>query len=441
MITHITNAHIINPDQSFHADIRIENGKIATLEKPGALPVSADVLTLDAKDMYVLPGGIDPHVHLSLPTPAGFSADDFKTGSRAALAGGVTHIIDFVTPLRGQSLAEALQQRKQEAKDCITGLDFHMGISGWLPDMEKQMEICVKEHGIKSFKTYLAYRKNIGIGYDELEKVMQIAARLGVIVLVHAEEDDTIESLRNEFIAKGMTHPRYHAMSRPPESESRAVQRVIELVEKTQCATYLVHISAAESAEHIADARKKGLPLYAETCPQYLIHDTGVYEGNFEETAPFVFSPPARPPGHKEILWNHLSHGTFDTVATDHCPFTMEQKKAGKDNFTLIPNGAGGLEFRIPLLYHYGVKQNKISTQQWIQLSSSNAANIFGLKNKGSIGVGKDADLVLFNPDRKHILSASSQYQNCDINIYEGSEITGKPESVIVAGKKVSMNL
>ena len=437
MITHITNAHIINPDQSFHADIRIENGKIAALENPGALPVSADVLTLDAKDMYVLPGGIDPHVHLSLPTPAGFSADDFKTGSLAALAGGVTHIIDFVTPLRGQGFAEALQQRKQEAIDCITGLDFHMGISGWLPDMEKQMEICVKEHSIKSFKTYLAYRKNIGIGYDELEKVMQIAARLGVIVLVHAEEDDTIESLRNEFIAKGMTHPRYHAMSRPPESESRAVQRVIELVEKTQCATYLVHISAAESAEQIAEARKKGLPLYAETCPQYLIHDTGVYEGRFEETAPFVFSPPARPPGHKEILWNHLSHDTFDTVGTDHCPFTMEQKKAGKDNFTLIPNGAGGLEFRIPLLYHYGVKQNKISFQQWVQLLSSNAANIFGLKNKGSIGVGKDADLVLFNPDRKHILSASSQYQNCDINIYEGLEITGKPESVMLGGKMV----
>ncbi len=441
MTLHIPNAHIINPDRSFHADIRIENGKIAALEKPGSLLEENGAETLDASGMLVIPGGIDPHVHLSLPTPAGFSADDFKTGSRAALAGGVTHIIDFVTPLRGQGLAEALQQRKQEAKDCITGLDFHMGISGWLPDMEKQMEICVKEHGIKSFKTYLAYRKNIGIGYDELEKVMQIAARLGVIVLVHAEEDDTIESLRREFVAKGLTHPRYHAMSRPPESESRAVEKVIDLVEKTNCTTYLVHISAAESAEHIAEARKKGLPLYAETCPQYLLHDTGVYEGSFEETAPFVFSPPARPPGHREILWNHLNHNTFDTVGTDHCPFTMQQKKAGKDNFTLIPNGAGGLEFRIPLLYHFGVTQNKITAQQWIQLSSANAANIFGLKNKGSIDVGKDADLVFFNPDRKHVLSASSQYQNCDINIYEGMEISGKPELIILAGKKVSMDL
>lgn len=435
MLHHITHAHIIGPDKVFDADIRIENGKITTLEPPGSLPVVGGVTTTDASGLYILPGGIDPHVHLALPTPAGPSADDFDSGSRTALAGGVTHIIDFVTPRRGQPLTEALRERQKEARDCSIGLNFHMGISGWLPDMEKQMEICVKEHGIRSFKAYLAYRNNIGIGYEELEKIMRIAARLGAIVLVHAEEDDSIEQLRGEFIRKGMTHPRYHPLSRPPETESMAVKKVIELVKKTGCTIYLVHISAAESAEQIARAKKEGLPLLAETCPQYLAFDDSVYEGSFEQTAPFVFSPPARPAQHKDLLWEHLQQNTFDTVATDHCPFTMKQKMEGKDNFTLIPNGAGGLEFRIPLLHHFGVLQNKISLQQWVQLSTSHAASIFGLQNKGTIAPGKDADLVFFNPGKKVKLSAATQQQNCDINIYEGLEIAGYVEKVMLHGE------
>lgn len=434
----ITNAHIINPDKSFHADIRIENNRIASLEKPGTLAAVPGIKTLDAKGKLVLPGGIDPHVHLALPVPAGFSADDFVTGSLAALAGGVTHMIDFVTPKRGQSLTQALMQRKAEARDCRIGLDFHMGISGWLPDMEKQMEVCVKEHGIRSFKTYLAYRNNIGIGYEELEKIMQIAARLKAIVLVHAEEDDTIESLRSEFLQKGMTQPRYHALSRPPETESRAVARIIELIRKTNCTTYLVHISAAESAQLIHLAKEEGLPLYAETCPQYLLLDDSVYEGTFEQTAPYVFSPPARPFQHKEQLWKHLQHGTFDTVATDHCPFSMQQKSQGETNFTLIPNGAGGLEFRIALLHHFGVLEKKLNLQQWVQLSSSHAAEIFGLKTMGKIAVGYEANLLFFNPKKEHTLSAATQVQHCDINIYEGMTICGKTEKVIFGGKIVA---
>ncbi len=435
MLHHITQAHIIGPDKVFDADIRVENGRITALEHPGSLPHAEGATTTDASGLYILPGGIDPHVHLALPTPAGPSADDFESGSRTALTGGVTHIIDFVTPRRGQPLTEALTERHKEAENCSIGLDFHMGISGWLPDMERQMETCVKEHGIRSFKTYLAYRNNIGIGYEELEKIMGIAARLGAIVLVHAEEDDSIEGLRSEFIQKGMTHPRYHPLSRPPETESRAVKKVIELVKKTGCTIYLVHISAAESAEQIARAKKEGLPLLAETCPQYLVFDDRVYEGSFEQTAPYVFSPPARPPHHKEALWQHLRQGTFDTVGTDHCPFTMKQKSAGKDNFTLIPNGAGGLEFRIPLLHHFGVQQNKISLPQWVQLSTSHAASIFGLHNKGAITPGKDADLVFFNPGKKARLSVATQQQNCDINIYEGLKITGHVEKVMLQGE------
>jgi dihydropyrimidinase len=431
----IRNAHIVNPDRSYDADIVIDNGKVQSILTPGSLSIDGDIGVIDAKGMLVLPGGIDPHVHLALQTPAGPSADDFVTGSRAALAGGVTHIIDFVTPRRGQSLIDALNERQNESKDCSVGLSFHMGISGWLPDLERQMEICVREFGIKSFKVYLAYRQSIGIDYDELEQIMRIAARLNVIVLVHAEEGELIDKLRSDFIQKGLNHPKYHPLSRPPESESNAVRRVIDLVMKTDCTTYFVHISCAESAHLIAIAKQSGLPIYAETCPQYLILDESVYQGTFEQTAPFVFSPPARPVDHKIMLWEHLQMGTFDTVATDHCPFNLSQKSVGKEDFTLIPNGAGGLEFRIPLLYHYGVLQNRISMQQWVKLSSTNASNIFGIMGKGSIEVGNEADFIFFNPKVKSVFSAKNQYQNCDINIYDGFEIIGRIEKSFKSGR------
>ncbi|MDX9846395.1 MAG: dihydropyrimidinase [Tenuifilaceae bacterium] len=437
MITSVVNAHIINADRIFDADIRIENGLIAALEKPSTLTATQNNETIEAKGLYVIPGGIDPHVHLALQTPAGSSADDFVTGSAAALAGGVTHLIDFVTPRRGQALTEALKERRAEASGCSIGLDFHMGISGWLPDMEQQMEICVKEYGIKSFKVYLAYRQTIGISYEQLEKVMRIAARLNAIVLIHAEEGETIDNLRTEFIKNGNTHPRYHALSRPPETESKAVNRVIELMKKTGCTIYFVHISAAESADLISHAKQEGLPVYAETCPHYLLLDEQVYDDTIEQAMPYVYSPPARPSYHKERLWEHLQGGTFDTVATDHCPFNLNQKMVGKDNFTLIPNGAGGLEFRIPLLYSFGVLHKKLTLQQWVALTSTNAANIFGLKSKGNLAVGNKADLVLFNPNHLASLSASSQYQNCDINIYEGLTIVGSVEKTLVSGNFV----
>jgi dihydropyrimidinase len=422
----LSKAHIINPDSSFHADILIRDGKIEAIEQPGTFHKSPKLPMIETEKMYVLPGGIDPHVHLALPTPAGPSADDFATGSRAALAGGVTHIIDFVTPRRGQSLTEALAERQKEASACSIDVSFHMGISGWLPDMERQMETCVKDHGIVSFKAYLAYRQTIGIDYVALERIMAIASRLGAIVLVHAEEGDVIESMQHKFVMEGLTHPRFHALSRLPETEINAVQKVIELVRKTDCKTYFVHISTAESAKLIADAKKEGLPLFAETCPHYLIFNDMVYDGEFEQSAPYVFSPPARKEENIESLWEHLVNGTFDTVATDHCPFSMQQKKAGLDNFTLIPNGAGSLEFRIPLLYNFGVLQKKLSPGQWVKLISSNPAEIFGLDKKGTIATGMAADLIIFNPETKTTLSAKHQYQNCDINIYEGFNVTGQ---------------
>jgi dihydropyrimidinase len=426
MNIHILHATIVNPDGCLEADIRIADGVVAAIEKRGTLPAGGeDFRTVDAANLLVIPGGVDPHVHLSLSTPAGPSSDDFITGSRAALAGGVLHLIDFVTPLRGQSLAEAYLLRKQEAAGCLTDISFHMGISGWLDDMEKQMEICVKEYGIRSFKTYLAYRNTIGIGFDELEKIMRIAARLDAVVLVHAEDDDMIDALKQHYLSQGKTTPRYHALSRPPMSESTAVVKTLDLTRRTGCKTYFVHISAAESADAIALAKKQGLPVFAETCPQYLVLDDTVYTDDFEKSAAWVFSPPARPSRHREALWHHVLENTFDTIGTDHCPFLMHQKRRGKDDFTLIPNGAGGIEFRLPLMYSEGVHKRGMSLPQWVRLTSTNAAQIFGIAGRGSIRQNEPAGLVLFDPSAETTLSAATQIQNCDSNIYEGMKVRG----------------
>jgi dihydropyrimidinase len=431
MPVHIINARIVNPDQIFPADILIEDGRIKSFRKHGTLAAQSGVTEIDAHELLVIPAGIDPHVHLSLQTPAGLSADDFVTGSRAAEAGGVKHIIDFVTPRRGQDLVDALRERLQESSGCTTALDFHMGISGMLPDIDKQMEVCVKQYGIRSFKTYLAYRNSIGINFQELEKVMHIAARLDAVVLVHAEDDEMIDSLKRKFITEGKRSPRYHSLSRPPESESNAVAGTIELIRRTGCKTYFVHISSAESADIIAEAKMEGLPVFAETCPQYLVLGNSLYEGDFTATAPYVFSPPPRDSRHRKALWQHILQGTFDTIATDHCPFNMKQKLQGKDDFTMIPNGAGGLEFRLPLIYHYGVAQRNMPLQQWVRLMSTGAAEIFGLLGKGYLKEGAKADIVLFDPRKEWTLSASTQIQNCDICIYEGISVKGKVEHLI----------
>lgn len=434
----IQKATLINPDKTGGADIVIEEGVIRGIEKPGQVIPDTDTTVLQAEGQWVLPGGIDPHVHLALPTPAGPSADDFVSGSRAAFAGGVTHLIDFVTPRRGQGLIDALTERKRESATCTAGIEFHMGISGWLPDMEKQMEECVKTFGIKSFKAYLAYRKTIGIGYGHLEKVMRIAAGLNAIVLVHAEEGQQIDRLQRDFLRNGCKSPLYHALSRPPETERKAVEKVLQLVRKTGCTLYFVHISTAAAADAIAQARRKGLPVYAETCPHYLLFGIEKYEGQFEETAPYVFSPPARPAPNSEKLWEHLGRGTFDTVATDHCPFNMQQKKAGENDFSRIPNGVGGLEFRIPLLYQYGVKQNRITAQQWVRLVSTNAARIFGIPKAGCVAARQPADLFIFDPSVSKTISREHQAQNCDINVYEGITINGSVALTIRSGRIVS---
>lgn len=410
----------------------MDSGKIVSIGKvqdslfPGCK-------VIDATGKLIFPGGIDPHVHFALPTPAGPSCDDFLSGSKAAMAGGTTFFIDFVTPGMGQSLKEALLQRQADAASSELECRLHMGITWYDETIPGQMHWCVKEAGIRSFKVYLAYKGSIGIEYAELKEVMKTAAMLDTVVLVHCEEGDDILKKQQEFLSLGKTAPLYHALSRPAETESGAVKKVIDLCRETGCQTYIVHTSTAQSTEYIRQAKKEGLPVYCETCPQYLLLDESVYQQPLPESLKYVISPPIRSKTDQEALWVALQDGTVDVISTDHCPFnSIGQKDKGMDDFTKIPNGAGGIEHRLKLLFTYGVLAGKISLQQFVSLTSTNAAKIFGLyPQKGEIIEGSDADLIIWDPQSKSTISVENNIQNCDADIYEGFRITGGIESTL----------
>jgi dihydropyrimidinase len=432
----IINGTIINSDFTANADIAVSEGLIKEIGQLNSSDFPGYKI-IDTKGKYIFPGGIDPHVHLQLPTPAGPSCDDFLSGSKAAIQGGTTYLMDFVTPSHGQSLKDAIALRRNESGESRLDCNLHMGITWYDDTIPEQMEWCVKEAGIKSFKAYLAYKGSIGIEYLELEQVMQKAASLNAIVLVHCEEGDVIIKNQDKFISEGKTDPLYHALSRPAEVESESVKKVIDLCRKTRCKTYIVHTSAAKSLEYIRAAKKEGLPLFCETCPQYLLLDESVYSKPLPDSLKYVISPPIRSKQDQEALWGALADGTVDLISTDHCPFnTVGQKDAGINDFTKIPNGAGGIENRLALLYTYGVLTKKISLQQFVGLTSTNAARIFDLyPKKGAIKVGSDADLVIWNPDTKSVISVETQLQKCDSNIYEGMIIKGEAEYVLNRGE------
>jgi len=432
----IVNGTVINSDSTSISDIAVSEGVITEIGKLNPANFTGYQI-IDAKGKYIFPGGIDPHVHLELPTPAGPSSDDFLSGSKAAIAGGTTFIIDFVTPSRGQSLMKALAFRLKESNKCLVDYTLHMGITWFDETIPEQMDWCVNEVGIKSFKAYLAYKGSIGIEYPELEQVMKKAAALNATVLVHCEEGDVILQNQKKFLSEGKTEPLYHALSRPAEVESESVRKVIDLCRKTGCKTYIVHTSTGKSIEYIRAARKEGLPLFCETCPQYLVLDERVYSKPLPDSLKYVISPPIRSKKDQEALWLAVADGTVDVISTDHCPFnTKGQKDVGINDFTKIPNGAGGIENRLALLYTYGVLTKKISLQQFVGLTSTNAARIFDLyPQKGAIEVGSDADLVIWNPEAKSVISVKTQLQKCDANIYDEMPIAGRAEFAISKGE------
>ncbi|NOZ46981.1 MAG: dihydropyrimidinase [Chlorobi bacterium] len=427
----IKNASVINLDGISKSDILIENGKIKQIKNQIN---NAESEVINANGKYVLPGGIDPHVHMELPTPAGMSADDFETGSLAALAGGTTTLIDFVTPGKGESLIKALAERKKLTEKSKCNIYLHMSIIDWHAGIEQEIEQCIEEENIRSFKVYMAYQNSIGISEEILNKVLSFLANKNVVVLVHCEIDSQIEALKKQFLLQGKTEAIYHPMSRPEIAEVNAVDKVIQLVEKTGCPVYVVHVSSEMAIKKIRNAQQKGLKIYAETCPQYLLLNDGVYNQNNQVAINYILSPPLRKQKDNIALWKGIDNSVVSTIGTDHCPFTKEQKNIGLSDFTKVPNGVGGVEHRMELLNEFGVKKGKISLQKWVEIASYNAAKIFQIPYKGMIAEGYDADLVIWNPEIEKTISVTNHHQNCDFNIYEGIKVTGKAEIVIVKG-------
>jgi dihydropyrimidinase len=433
----IKNAYIINADESVQADILIKEGLITDIDST-IKEVKDSGETIDAKGLFVFPGGIDVHTHMELPVGDTKSSDDFESGTIAALSGGTTTIIDFTTPARGESLISSLNDRLKLVEKSYCDYSLHIGVTYFNEKTSKEIEECVKK-GFTSFKIYMAYKDTIGLNDDNIIKVLETVHSVNALVMVHCENGDIIKDLQIKFISEGNTSPEYHYKSRPLETESEAVSRILTYAKIINTPVYIVHTSTANSVTEIERAKLSGQKVFAETCPQYLFLDESKYHLPGFESAKFVMSPPLRSKENQENLWSALNKGILDIVSTDHCPFNfINQKQKGIGDFTKIPNGAGGIENRLHLLYTYGVLGNKILLNKFVEITSTNPAKIFGLyPQKGTIKEGSDADLILWNPDEEFTINSGKQFQKCDHNIYEGFKIKGAPKWVIKRGETI----
>jgi dihydropyrimidinase len=433
----IKNGEIVTAADRYVADLYCDGGTIAAiganLEKRGARDE-----VLDASGRLVFPGFIDPHVHMELPFMGTVSADDFEAGTASGVAGGTTCIIDFCIPSRGESLLAGLKAWHEKAKKSVADYSYHMAITGWSDRTGDEMRAVVQEHGITSFKVFMAYKGAFMVDDAELYEVMRHAGRLGAVVNVHAENGDAVFKLQKELVARGDLGPEFHPVSRPSSVEGEATNRALMMARLHGAAAYIVHMTCREAVEALERAKREGQHCYGETCPQYLLLDDTVFARPNFEGAAYVMSPPIRPAhlGHHDALWRGLTNGLLDAVGTDHCPFTMEQKRMGKDNFTMIPNGAAGIEDRLQMLYTYGVAEGRFDVHRMVALGSTNPAKIFGLyPRKGTIAIGSDADLVLYDPTTIGTRSAKTHHSKADRSIFEGLKVKGKPTHVIVNGR------
>jgi len=437
--TLIRGGTVVTATDTYPGDILIEDERISAIGTSLAIP--ADV-TIDAKGRYVLPGGIDVHTHLDMPFGGTTSADDFESGTIAAAHGGTTSVVDFAIQYKGQTLRQAWEawMKKAQGKAAID-YGFHMIITDLPDSVEAEMDTLVRE-GITSFKLFMAYRGVLMLDDGSIFRALSRTGENGGTICMHAENGDVIDVLVRRALAEGRTAPKYHALTRPARAEAEATYRAICLAEMAGVPLYVVHLSAAEALEKITEARDRGLPAHAETCPQYLFLSYANYEEPGFEGAKYVMSPPLRAAGNEEALWRGLAGNDLQAISTDHCPFCMkEQKELGKNDFSKIPNGAPGIETRLHLVYDGGVRKGRISLNRFVELTSTSPAKIFGLfPKKGTVAPGSDADIVIFDPEKKHTLSARTLHMRVDYNPYEGREITGKVETVLSRGKVIVQN-
>lgn len=438
----IKNGRIITAADDYHADIFVENETITKIGKP--LSLSADTV-IDASGKLVIPGGIDPHTHFELPfgKEGIVSSDDFETGTRAAALGGTTTIIDFPTQEKGRSTFEALETWHKKAQGkCAIDYGFHMIITDMPEERLPEMRMLADKEGITSFKLFMAYPGVLYVDDGALYRVMREAGEIGGVIAMHAENGIVIDEIVKRVMQEGKSEPKWHALTRPPRMEAEAVHRAIAIAEVANVPVYIVHLSCAAALEPVIAARDRGVLAFAETCPQYLFLDDSYYDLPGFEAAKYVMTPVLREKWNQEILWKGLKSGDLQTIGTDHCPFFFEgQKTLGKQNFTRIPNGAPGVENRMSLVYTGGVVEERISLNRFVEITSTAAAKIFGLfPRKGAIAVDSDADMVLFNPERKETISVNNpvtHHMNVDYNAYEGFEIQGLAETVVSHGKVI----
>ncbi|HXM79872.1 MAG TPA: dihydropyrimidinase [Thermoanaerobaculia bacterium] len=437
--TLIRNGTIATASDLYRGDVLIENEKIACIGT--SLSMEAD-RTIDAAGRYVLPGGIDVHTHLDMPFGGTTSADDFESGTIAAAHGGTTAVVDFAIQYRGQTLRHARDawMKKAEGKAAID-YGFHMIVTELDGSVEDEMDALVRE-GISSFKLFMAYPGVFMLDDASIFRALLRTRENGGTICMHAENGGVIDVLVQKALARGERAPKYHALTRPARAEAEATHRAIALAEIAGVPIYIVHLSAAEALEMVTEARDRGLPAYAETCPQYLFLSYANYEEPGFAGAKYVMSPPLRAAGNEERLWRGLAGNDLQAISTDHCPFCMRgQKELGADDFSKIPNGAPGIETRMSLVWDGGVRTGRISIHRFVELTSTAPAKIFGLfPRKGTVAPGSDADLVIFDPEKKVTLSARTLHMKVDYNPYEGRSVTGAAETVLSRGRVIVEN-
>ena len=437
----VTNGYIVTADDAFHGDILIDGERIAAVGAPGTFAAMQADTVLDAQGKYVFPGAIDVHTHMELPLPTTVASDDFETGTIAAACGGTTTILDFANQRRGQSLPEALQSWHSKAGGkAVIDYGFHMCITDLAAGPEAAMDEMI-DAGVTTFKLLMAYPGTFMVDDETIYRVLRRSARLGGLVMVHAENGIAIDFIVRETVAAGHREPMYHALSRPAMLEGEATQRAITLATLTESPLYVVHVSCAHSLRAVAAARVKGLPVWGETCPQYLYLDDSCYAAPDFEGAKFVCTPPMRSDADNEALWLGLQRRELSVVSTDHAAFNYAgQKELGRDDFTKIPNGIPGVEHRVMLLYQ-GVRTGKLTLSHFVDLVSTMPAKLFGLfPRKGVIAPGSDADLMIFDPERTMTISATNQHQRVDYTPYEGMQVQGVPETVLRRGRVIVQN-
>jgi dihydropyrimidinase len=435
MRTLIRNGRVVTAVDDYKADILIEGETVSTI---GAkLDVEADRV-IDAAGKLVIPGGIDPHTHMELPFGGTEASDDFRTGTIAAAHGGTTTIIDFAVQYKGQALVEGLDNwhKKAEGK-CVIDYGFHLITTEFEDNQTEELHTLMDE-GVTSFKLFMAYPGVFLADDATIFRAMSAAGERGGLVCMHAENGIVINEIIKRALQQGRTAPKYHALTRPTVAEAEGVHRAIRLAEMAESPVYIVHLSCADALNQVREARDRGLPAFAETCPQYLFLSIDDYGEGFEG-AKYVMTPPLRERWNQDELWKGLKSDDLQVISTDHCPFCMkEQKELGRDDFSKIPNGAPGVEHRMSLIYDGGVAQHRVSLNRFVELTSTAAAKMFGLfPRKGTIAVGSDADIVVFDPGREQVISAATHHMNVDYSAYEGRRVKGVVETVLSRGSVV----